>query len=85
MQHNTDVGRIEAAQNTAERLKSTNVLTPREADAYAFRSIYNIPRGETADALGVSKSRVDNALRSAKDAIAGARILINMLDDTEIE
>ena len=75
--------KVSTAFDDAEWLAAAGLLTERQAQAYAFRVIHSINREETAEALGISKSYVDNLRTTAieKVEVAGETIVrINNLD-----
>lgn len=74
---------MDIAFHDAKRLAEAGLLTGRQAQAYAFRVIHGISRRETADALGVSKSYVDNLRSDAIEKIDAASETVAMLDEID--
>jgi hypothetical protein len=69
------------ADARVEQLTEVGLLTEREAQAYVLRDVYSMCREYTADRLGVSTSRVDNALRSARQRLQNARETVALTKD----
>lgn len=73
----------ERAKRAAKQLKAETLLSDRQAEAYAYRAVVGVDRQTTAEELGVSKSRVDNALREAREKIDRFRHSVSVLDQVE--
>lgn len=68
------------ALNEAEDLESMGLLTERQAQAYLLRDVYGFDRSTSAEEMGVSESRVDNALREAHSKITSAKTTMNVIE-----
>lgn len=79
---------IDQARVLTSRVKANDphrVMSDRQLEAYIYRDVCGVARQETADELGVSASRVDNALREARDKVKGARALVGALDEIDAD
>lgn len=72
---------IDRVYMIASSLGDTGMLDTKEAQALAFRAIANVGRQRTADETGMSPSKVDRELRSARRNVSGARELVEILDN----
>ena len=69
------------AAGRVEQLTEAGLLTEREAQAYVLRDDCSMGREYTADRLGISTSRVDNALRAARQRLQNARETIAVTEE----
>jgi len=68
------------ADETITLLSEAGVLSPRQAEAYVYRRIEELDRGDTAAELDISKSAVDDYVRAAERKLTEASTTIKVLD-----
>lgn len=69
----------------ARVLAACGLLTARQAEAYAYRSLHGIARQETADRLGISVNVLDKHLAAAREKVDTARATAEALARLERE
>lgn len=67
------------AEELADQLSSSGAITLTQAEVYALREIYSIPRKDTAEILGKAPSTVDNLLVRAREKVKASQNLLNLL------
>lgn len=63
---------------------SSSGLTDRQAQAFFDRRVANVPRQEVADAIGTTKSNVDNLERIARQKITQAHKLVTLVESVGV-
>lgn len=67
------------ARGLAERLSSSGAITHAQAEVYALREIYGIPRKDTAEILEKVPSTVDTLLVRGRGKIEASKKLLGLL------
>ena len=60
-------------------------LTERQAIAFFNRRVANVPRQETAEVLETSASNVDNLERAAREKVANAYDLVELVRAVDVD
>lgn len=74
----------ERAQDLAADLADADLLTDRQALAYAYRDVLGLDRRGTAAAMDCSANVVDKHLRAARTKVDQARRTIESLDALDV-
>lgn len=69
-----------STEEEIELLVDAGLLTERQAEAYVLREVELVPREAAADAIGISKSTLDDYRGAAEDKIEDARATLDALE-----
>lgn len=67
-------------EEAIDRIASCGLLTERQAEAYVYRDIEQVPRPETAKHMGISVNTLDNRLAEARRKIEQAERTLDVVD-----
>jgi DNA-directed RNA polymerase specialized sigma24 family protein len=69
------------ARHVVRNLSHSNILSEKEAQAFAFREVAGLDRQQTAEETGLSPHDVDAYLCSASVEITNARKYLEIIDE----
>ena len=59
-------------ETAIDRLATAGLLTERQAEAFVYRELEQVPRPETAEEMGISVNTLDTQLAEARDKVEAA-------------